>query len=246
MQQSHSLDDGKTWTPMQSNGLTAVMPFTTIEPIENGKALLAMTNIRRPGDQKEKRSNVIAQSRSTDGGFTWSPLQIVHDLPGLKPCEPEIVRSRAGAQLLCLMRENARHESLYSLSTDDGRSWSAPKLLPPGLFGDLHAAKFTADGRLVVCFRDTGENSPTKDHFVAWVGRYEDILSGAPGQYRIKLLHSHDGKDCGYSGVERLADDTLVATTYIKYRPGPAKQSIVSVRFKLSEIDELAKSGAAR
>jgi hypothetical protein len=246
MHQSHSLDEGRTWTPMASNGLTAVMPFTTIELIDSGKALLAMTNIRRPGEKREKRSNVIAQSRSTDGGLTWSPLKIVHDLPGLKPCEPEIVRSSTGAQLLCLMRENVRHQSLHSLSDNDGRTWSAPKPLPPGLFGDLHAAKFTADGRLVVCFRDTGPNSPTKDHVVAWVGRYEDIVSGAAGQYRIKLLHSHDGNDCGYCGLERLADDTLVATTYVKYRPGPEKQSIVSVRFKLPEIDELAKSGAAR
>jgi hypothetical protein len=27
----------------------------------------------------------------------------------------------------------------------------------------------------------------------------------------------------------------------VKYRPGPEKQSVVSVRFKLSEIDEKAK-----
>jgi hypothetical protein len=39
-----------------------------------------------------------------------------------------------------------------------------------------------------------------------------------------------------------LPDDTFVATTYIKYRPGPQKQSVVSVRFKLSEIDAIAEA----
>jgi hypothetical protein len=35
-----------------------------------------------------------------------------------------------------------------------------------------------------------------------------------------------------------LSDGTLVATTYVKYRPGPEKHSVVSTRFSLSEIDE--------
>jgi hypothetical protein len=45
--------------------------------------------------------------------------------------------------------------------------------------------------------------------------------------------------DCGYAGVELLADGTIVATTYVKYAPGPEKNSVVSVRFTLSETDSL-------
>ena len=45
----------------------------------------------------------------------------------------------------------------------------------------------------------------------------------------------------GYCGLECLPDGTLVATTYVKYRPGPKKHSIVSVRFKLGEIDAKAR-----
>ncbi|HYH56631.1 MAG TPA: hypothetical protein VD772_08475, partial [Anseongella sp.] len=59
------------------------------------------------------------------------------------------------------------------------------------------------------------------------------------GQYRIKLLHSYKGGDCGYPGLELLPDSAFVATTYVKYRPGPEKNSVVSVRFKLSETDAL-------
>jgi len=44
----------------------------------------------------------------------------------------------------------------------------------------------------------------------------------------------------GYCGLECLPDGTLVATAYVKCRPGRRKHSIVSVRFKLEEIDTKA------
>jgi hypothetical protein len=217
------------------------MPFCTIVPIEGGKKLLGLTNIRRPGETVEQRSNVIAQAVSTDGGLTWTPWRVVVDLPGLKPCEPLVVRSPDGRQLLCLMRENQQRVALFMTSTDEGRTWSATRPLPPGLFGDRHQASYAADGRLVVVMRDTGPGSPTSTHFVAWIGRYEDILAGRDGAaYRVKLLHSYKGGDCGYPGLERLPDGTFVATTYIKYREGPEKNSVVSARFTLAETDRLA------
>jgi predicted neuraminidase len=241
MQQSHSDDEGKTWTPMAGNGLRCIMPFCTVVPIDGGKALLAQTNIRRPGETKDKTSNIIAQSLSTDGGLTWSAWRIVLDLGEIKPCEPEIVRSPDKKQLLCLMRENSRKlGGLFMTSNDEGRTWSKALALPPGLHGNRFKAHYAPDGRLIVCFRDVGRSSPTKDHFVAWVGRYEDIIAGRDGQYKIKLLHSYAGSDCGYPGLELLPDGTFVATTYIKYRPGPAKQSVVSTRFRLEETDKLA------
>lgn len=240
MHQSHSLDDGRTWTPMKSIGLECVMPFCTIEPIEGGKRLLGLTNIRRPGETKEARSNVIAQSISSDGGLTWTPWRVILDLPGLKPCEPWIVRSPNGRQLLVLLRENQQRVAQYITSDDEGRTWSAARPLPPGLFGDRHVARYAPDGRLVAVFRDTGGayGSPTSTHFVAWVGRYEDIVGGRDGQYRVKLLHSYKGGDNGYPGLELLPDGTFVATTYIKYREGPEKNSVVSARFTLSETDK--------
>jgi hypothetical protein len=239
MQMSCSKDDGKTWTPMRSVNLECVMPFCAIVPIDGGKRLLGMTNIRRPGETKDKRSNVVAQSISEDGGLTWSEWRIVLDLGELKPCEPALVHSPDGKQLLCLLRENKERIALYMTSDDEGRTWSKAKPLPAGLHGDRHMARYAADGRLVVCFRDTGKSSPTRNHFVAWVGRYEDIVAGREGQYRIKLLHSHAGGDCGYPGLELLPDGTFVATTYIKYRHSPEKHSVVSVRFKLDETDKL-------
>lgn len=238
MYQSYSEDDGRTWSPMASNHIgPSVMPFCTIMPINGGKRLLAMSNIRRPGEKVEKRSNVVAQSYSDDGGFTWSPWKIVVDLPGLKPCEPELVRSPDGGQLLCLIRENEKRVALYMTSEDEGATWSDTKPLPAPLHGDRHKAKYAPDGRLVVIFRDTGNDSPTRNHFVAWVGTYEDILAGRDGQYQVKLLHSYKGGDCGYPGLELLPDGTFVATTYVKYREGPEQNSVVSTRFTLNELD---------
>lgn len=243
MQQSVSTDEGKTWSPMQSNGLVCVMPFCTIMPVEGGRRLIGLSNIRRPGETKDTKSNVVTQSESTDGGLTWSPWRVLVDLGALKPCEPEVLRSPDGGQLLCLMRENIRTEPGHFITSDDeGRTWSEVKALPPGLHGDRHKAVYAKDGRLVIAFRDMGRDSPTRSHFVAWVGRYEDIVSGRDGEYKIKLLHSHKGSDCGYPGLELLPDGTLVATTYIKYRPGAQQNSVVSTRFTLSETDKAEKT----
>lgn len=244
MQQSVSTDEGKTWSPMTSNGLMCVMPFCTITSVDGGKKLIGLTNIRRPGEKKDKTSNIVAQSESIDGGLSWSPWQVIVDMGELKPCEPMIVRSPDQKQLLCLLRENKKHIAQYILSNDEGRNWSAPKTLPPGLNGDRHMTQYTSDGRLVICFRDTGSGSPTRTHFVAWVGRYEDIIAGRDAQYRVKLLHSFKGGDCGYPGLELLPDGTLVATTYVKYREGPEKNSVVSTRFTLAETDKLAAKPA--
>lgn len=194
---------------------------------------------RGPADKPSDQSTqAIWQAVSTDGGLTWEDYRKVCELPGAVPCEPEVVRSPDGGQLACLMRENSRRlNSLVMFSDDEGRTWTPPREAPRGLTGDRHMSCYAPDGRLVVVFRDRAVGSQTYGHYVAWVGAYEDIRDGRPGQYRVKLLHSHAGPDCGYSGLECLPDGTLVATTYIKYRPGPEKHSIIGVRFKLPEID---------
>jgi len=55
----------------------------------------------------------------------------------------------------------------------------------------------------------------------------------------VRLLRSPKKVDLGYPGVELLPDGTFVATTYAVLEPGE-KHSVVSVRFKLDEIDREA------
>jgi len=239
--QSVSLDNGETWTPMERNGLYKPGGNTTVVPIEGGRKHLLLAQ-RGPdtGPRTAQSPSTIWQALSSDGGLTWHDYREVCAVAGADPCEPELVRSPDGGQLLCLMRENSRRlNSLRMVSNDEGQTWSEAAELPESLTGDRHMSCYAPDGRLVVVFRDMAEGSSTKGSFVGWVGAYDDVVRNRAGQYRIKLLHQYGESrcDCGYSGLECLPDGTMVATTYVKYRPGCEKNSIVSVRFKLEEID---------
>jgi sialidase-1 len=235
MRQSVSLDSGRTWTPFEPNGLHAIVAPITILPISGGRHLALYH--RGQGD-RDVPPLVIMQAISSDGGLTWHDERQVLAMEFADPCEPALLRSPDGRQLLCLMRENSRrYNSLMMVSDDEGQTWSRPVELPASLTGDRHLARYAPDGRLVCCFRDMAEGSPTKGDFVAWVGTYEDILAGREGQCRVRLLNSPVKGDLGYPGLEVLPDGTFVATTYAVLRPGE-KQSVVSVRFKLSEVDE--------
>lgn len=124
---------------------------------------------------------------------------------------------------------------------DEGKTWSDMRETPWGLTGDRHMVRYLPDGRIISVFRDMAPGSPTKGHFVAWVGTWSDLTNGLSGQYKIKLLHNYAGWDCGYPGLEILPDNTIVATTYIKLHPGEEKHSVVSVRFSIEELDALFK-----
>ena len=130
-------------------------------------------------------------------------------------------------------------ETYLMVSNNEGRTWSSPSELPTALTGDRHQPRYNSDGRLVITFRDMAAESDTRGDFVAWVGTYDDIVSGREGQYRIKLLNQYGPQnwDCGYSGLELLPDSTLVATTYVKHKPDE-KNSIISVCFQLAETDK--------
>jgi hypothetical protein len=235
-----SEDEGKTWREMPPLNFPCVMTFGSMVRLKDGRTLGLYH--RGPGGA-DKPPLVTLQSITADGGFTWSEPRIVAEVADKNPCEPFVFRSPDGKELACLLRENShKGRSLMMFSRDEGANWSSPTETNWGLTGDRHNGGFTADGRMVVCFRDQALGSPTRGHFVAWVGSYADLKAGRAGQYRVKLLH-HFGRhagDCGYPGVEFLSDGTIVATTYVKYTPGPELNSVVSVRFKLSETDALS------
>jgi len=243
--QALSTDGGRKWTPMRWTGMYKPGGNTTIIPIEDGrKHLLHVQRGPNSGPGTSRSSQTIWQAVSSDGGLTWKDYRKVCEVSGADPCEPCLIRSPDGRQLLCLMRENRRRlNSLRMTSDDEGKTWSKARELTASLTGDRHMARYAPDGRLVVVFRDMAKVSCTRGSFVGWIGTYDDVIQGREGQYRVKLLHQYGSKrwDCGYSGLEFLPDGTMVATTYVKYRPGPEKNSIVSVRFRLEEIDAKAK-----
>ncbi len=234
-----SEDSGKTWQQMEPLGFDCIMTFSSVVRLGDG-SYLGLYHRRADAVQ-------VLQTRTSDGGLSWSEPRVVAEVEGKAPCEPFAFRSPDGKELGCLMRENTHQgRSLMMFSTDEARTWSTPQDTPWGLTGDRHVGVYAPHGRLVIAFRDKAHGSSTYDHFVAWVGTYDDVRKSRPGQYRIKLLHSHAGGDCGYPGMELLADGTIVATTYIKYQPGKKRHSVVSTRFTLAETDALAQQGEAQ
>jgi hypothetical protein len=232
-----SEDAGKTWKEMPPLGFPCVMTFSSIVRLKDGRHLGLYH--KGPGGADKSPLEVL-QTITADGGLTWSEPRVVAAAEGKNPCEPFVFRSPDGTELCCVMRENThKGRSLVMFSRDEGATWSTPQDTPWALTGDRHMGVFTKDDRLVIAFRDVAPKSPTRGHFVAWVGKYDDIRAGREGQYRIKLLHSNAGGDCGYPGMELQPDGTIVATTYVKYRPGPEKHSVVSTRFQLVETDKL-------
>ena len=230
-----SEDEGRTWKemPMLGEKFACVMAFSSIVRLKDG-SYLGMFHIGPSGADKPPLR--VKQSVTKDGGFTWSdPVEICR-LEGKNPCEPYVFRSPKGDELCCVIRENSRKgHSLMMFSGDEGKTWSPAVYTPWALTGDRHQGVQLKDGRLCIVFRDMAPGSPTAGHFVGWVGSYDELKSGERGSsYRIKLLHSYAGWDCGYPGIHLLKDGTLLATTYIKYWDDKRLQSVVSKRFRIA------------
>ena len=245
-----SEDDGKTWRELPPIGgpirkddpFRCIMTFSSIVQLKDGSHL---GMFHRGSGIGEEGTLQVLQSITRDGGFTWSPPTLACD--GAKfdvkhPCEPYVFRSPDGNELCCLMRENKRSgTSLVMFSRDEGKTWSQAVDAPWGLTGDRHHGITLPDGRMVIVFRNASPQSKDKAGFIAWVGTYDDIKQEKPGQYRISLLKTF--KDGFYPGIHLLPDGTIVVTTYANYRKDDVGCSIVSVRFKMSEVEaELVKA----
>ncbi len=243
-----SEDGGKNWKELTPLGFPCVMTFSSVvekNPGGNsdGKYIgfyhRAINEDGKGMDgEKASRSLQIMQTETADAGLTWSEPRMICAVDGKLPCEPFAFWSPDNKEICCLLRENTHKDrSLVIFSSDNGETWSQPVDTPWGLTGDRHWGVSTKDGRLVIVFRDQALNSPTRGDFVAWVGTYDDIKNGKPGQFRVKLLHSYakNKMDCGYPGIQLLPDGSIFALTYIKYKPDENKHSVVGVRFKLSK-----------
>ena len=242
-----SEDDGETWTPLKPIGdFGGVVSMSSVVLLKDGRYMALFHDDGRFLREKKTRKKFrVYKTLSSDGGLTWSQPEVVTEHPKAHLCEPGVVRSPDGAQLAMLMRENSRQfNSFVAFSNDEGSTWSDPVELPGSLTGDRHVGRYAPDGRLVIAFRDTTHVSPTKGDFVAWVGTYDDIVHGREGRYRLRLLDNKKDRDCGSPAVELLPDGTFIATTYGHWIAGE-EPFIVSVRFKLTEIDAKAAKEAS-
>jgi hypothetical protein len=239
-----SEDDGRNWTPLRPIGnFGGVVAMASLVRLKNGDYMALFHDDGRflRGAGKTTKFQVF-KTISKDGGLTWGQPEVIAEHPLAHLCEPGAIRSPDGRQIAVLLRENSRKfNSFVIFSNDEGRTWTRPVELPGALTGDRHTGKYAPDGRLFITFRDTTHQSPTKGDWVGWVGTYDDIVNGREGQYRVRLMDNHKDADCAYPGLELLPDGTFVTTTYGHWIEGESP-FIVSVRFKLEEIDAKARS----
>ena len=246
-----SEDDGLTWSELQPAGNwggIVVMGF--VEGLRSGRGhYLAMFHddgrfFRKDG--KRVPTFKLFQTRSLDGGLSWSDPQVVFQSATVNLCEPGCLRSPDGKRLAVLLRENRRQKNSHIIfSEDEGQTWTQPRELPLSLTGDRHTGKYAADGRLFISFRCNSPRSQSAQRayegdWVGWVGTWDDLTQGRSGQYVVRLKDNTKGYDTAYPGVERLPDDTFVTTTYGHWEQGAAPY-VLSIRFTLAELDLLAK-----
>lgn len=240
-----SEDDGVNWTPLQPIGdFGGIVAMASVERLKNGNYMALFHDdgrfLRNSGMVTKF---IVYKIISTDGGLTWSQPVSIAEHPEAHLCEPGLIRSPDGNQIAVLLRENSRMmNSFVIFSNDEGETWTEPRELPGALTGDRHTGKYAPDGRLFITFRDLTHISPTKGDWVGWIGTYDDIVKGREGQYRVRLMDNKKGADCAYPGLELLPDSTFVTTTYGHWTESEAPY-IVSVRFKLEEIDRKAAAG---
>lgn len=197
-----------------------------------------------------------------NGNPQWSqPEKFLSDQRDLEVkaniCEIEIVRAAApnDDKLILIARGNSRvTNSLISVSSDEGKTWSAFRELPYSLTGDRHKAEYDAStGKLLVSFRlvipgvkrNIFDNSKfTGGYWVAWIGTFDDLLSYAEngnktdklGEALIVLGTTNDGKaDCGYSGTI-CHDGEFTLVSYGKFDKSAKNPYIMQAKFSLSDV----------
>lgn len=246
-------DDGKEWSelkPVGDWGGIVVMGF--VEPLQTGAGhYMAMFHddgrYFAKGGKREATFKLF-KTFSQDGGLTWSAPEVVFQSAEVNLCEPGCIRSPDGKRLAILLRENTRTQNSHIIFSDDeGKTWTEPRPVPLALTGDRHTGKYGPDGRLFISFRcispgSAKESRPFEGDWVGWVGTWDDLEKGGDGQYVVRLKDNTKGYDTAYPGVEILPDGTFVTTTYGHWQKGE-QPYILSVRFQLDELDQLAKKG---
>jgi hypothetical protein len=242
-----SEDDGRTWSELRPigdfGGVVAMASVVQLKTAPGHYMALFHDDGRFIADPPAAgpRKFQVYKTLSTDGGLTWGNPEVIATHATAHLCEPGAIRSPDGKQIALLLRENSRKmNSFVIFSDDEGKSWTQPRQVPGALTGDRHVGRYAPDGRLFITFRDMTLDSPTRGDWVGWVGTYDDIVRGREGQYRIRLMKNHKATDCAYPGLELLPDGTFITTTYGHWTAGQPPY-IVSVRFRIEELDALTK-----
>ncbi len=238
-----SENDGVDWTELEPIGdFGGIVAMSSVFDVRTtpGKYVALFHDdgrfIRKGSKQKKPIEFTLFKTVSTDGGMSWSSPSEILKSAKLHLCEPGIVRSPNRKRIACLLRENSRrHPSQVIFSNDEGETWTRPLPLMPLLWGDRHTAKYLPDGRLFISYRCNWPGTDKPDFqgdWVAWVGRFEELVNEKPNGLFIRLKDNFKAADCAYPGVEVLPDGTVVTTTYGHWEKKQAPY-ILSIRLQI-------------
>src|SRR5262245_44415407 len=189
--------------------------------LTKGGTVLAICEGRKTGTGDHGDLDLV-QKRSTDGGNTWGPLELIQEEGGTakvtigNPCP--VVDEDTGVIWFPFTREN--HAVFMMSSNDDGRTWTKPREITadvklkdwnwyatgPGNGIQLMRGKYK--GRLVIpCDHRVGANKDDKDNWDK-AGRSHIIYSDDHGQtWKLGGATDFGMNECA---VVELADGTLM------------------------------------
>ena len=247
-----SEDDGTSWSELKKigdfGGIVAMSSVFSIKGDAGNYLAMFHDDGRFIGPKSKQEKPVrftVYKTRSRDGGLSWSIPTTVISSTEMHLCEPGIIRSPDGKQILCLLRENSRKKrSQMIFSNDEGETWSQPKPLADELQGDRHTIKYLPNGNLFVSLRCNRPKAlrphPFQGDWVAWVGTYQQLVAGDPGEMFIRLQDNTKVADCAYPGVEVLPDGTVVTTTYGHWEKDKSPY-ILAIRLQANQSQQPTK-----
>jgi predicted neuraminidase len=177
-----SSDDGATWGPtttlFEKAGVFVRQPVVVLD---NGDWLLPIFHCRtQPGQRWSGDDDDSAVMISSDRGRSWSE----HAVPGSTgSVHMNIVPSRDGQSLLAFYRSRWADRVHRSVSTDNGRTWSAPQPTPlPNNNSSIQVVRLAhgrLQGRLAIVFNDISAAQATERR----VCLYDEIEDDDDAEY---------------------------------------------------------------
>jgi sialidase-1 len=184
--------------------------------------LLAFCEGRRDGSSDSGQIDIVLK-RSTDGGSTWSPAQVVAQAVGFTTGNPAPVVDRKSGTILLLMTRNPSRDTERQImdgvstgtrtvwitrSTDDGVSWSTPEEITSSVKSSDWTWYATGpgngiqlrDGRLVIAC----------DHMTAVTKVYYSHVIVSDDGGRTWRIGGVAGRDTNESAVAELRDGSLM------------------------------------
>jgi len=221
-----STDGGKTWSGPQA------VPMMGFNPIEVSHGILALKSGRLLAPcatlPKGKLGEQILAAVSDDGGKTWPRHAVVMKDPNGKNgyFEQKLAEYAPGKLIATAwtvtLSDVADLENSYTLSSDDGLTWSAP--VSTGIRGQTMSTLPLGGDRLLVLYNKRYGDQKIVMHLVTftdkkWTIHAEETLYDAKAKHE-KPKDIKTGVDelaafkFGFPTAVRLKDGTILATNW--------------------------------